>query len=329
MIDEGSGADAAAATAPGVVASGRRRLQAPGLVVAAATALVSGVSVFVNSYGVHAVRQPAVYTTAKNLVAALVLVCGAALVRARPPTGRQTGPLRAPQWAGLVYVGVVGGGVAFILFFTGLAHTTAEPAAFLHDSMVLWVALLAPAVLHERVSSWNVLAILLLVAGQVAVTGGIGHLVVGQGETMVLSATVLWALETLVIKRLLAVVSPTFLATARMGTGVAVLVVYLAVTNHLGALFGLDAHQLTWALTTGLLLGAYVATWMVALSRARAVDVTSVLVASVIVTSLLEAAAGHAGLASQALGLALVAAGLAGAVYAWHRPVLSRGAQAR
>ena len=48
---------------------------------------------------------------------------------------------------------------------------------------------------------------------------------------------------------------------------------------------------------------------MTALARARAVDVTSVLVASALVTALLQAAAGTTSLAPQALGLVLVAAG--------------------
>ena len=34
-------------------------------------------------------------------------------------------------------------------------------------------------------------------------------------------------------------------------------------------------HQLGWVLLTGLLLSGYVATWMTALARARALDVTS------------------------------------------------------
>src|ERR1039458_3800910 len=51
----------------------RTKRVVPGVFVAGVTALISGVSVFVNSYGVRAVSSPAVYTTAKNLVATLVL----------------------------------------------------------------------------------------------------------------------------------------------------------------------------------------------------------------------------------------------------------------
>jgi drug/metabolite transporter (DMT)-like permease len=297
-----------------------------GLLFAGATAVVSGVSVFVNSYGVHHVSQPAVYTTGKNLVAALVLgaVVLAAGTRAAPGAAA---PSRAPAGGrrgrvlGLAYVGVVGGGLAFVLFFTGLAQSSAEPAAFLHDTLVFWVALLALPLLGERVSPWNVAAVVLLVAGQALTTGGIGHLVAGRGALLVLAATVLWALETVIAKRLLRGFVPLRLGALRMGAGALVLVGYLAVTGHLGALVALDGDQLGWMLLTGGLLAAYVAFWMVALSRARAVDVTSVLVASVVVTSLLGALAGHGEPAPEGLGLVLVGVGLAATLVARPRRV--------
>ena len=297
-----------------------------GLAFAGVTALVSGVSVFVNSYGVHHVSQPAVYTTGKNLVAALVLGTivlvrsagrvGASPVALPPPAAGRLGRL-----LGLGYVGVVGGGLAFVLFFTGLAQSSAEPAAFLHDTQVVWVAVLALPLLGERVSPWNAAAVVLLVAGQVLVSGGIGHLVAGRGALLVLAATVLWALETVIAKPLLAGLAPLRLGALRMGTGAIVLVGYLAVTGHLGALAALDGDQVRWMLLTGGLLAAYVGSWMVALSRARAIDVTSVLVASVVVTSMLSAVAGHAGSAPEELGLVLVGVGLGATLLARPRQV--------
>ncbi len=44
----------------------------PGCCIAGTTAIISGISVFVNSYGVRSFTSPAVYTTAKNLVAAVM-----------------------------------------------------------------------------------------------------------------------------------------------------------------------------------------------------------------------------------------------------------------
>jgi len=62
-----------------------RRLRIPdttgwGIALAFLVALISGISVFVNSYGVKQVPDAAVYTTLKNGVAALILIGFAALV---------------------------------------------------------------------------------------------------------------------------------------------------------------------------------------------------------------------------------------------------------
>ena len=303
----------------------------PGVVVAGMTALISGLSVFVNSYGVHSIAQPAVYTTAKNLVATLLLATVALTawgVRRRHgdsvaarfvATTQGPGPLRGSpggratarpaRWAGLAYVGIVGGGVAFVLFFDGLADTTATPAAFWRDTLVVWVAVLGLVVLRERVAWWNFAAIAVLVIGQVAIAGGVGHLGADRGELLVLAATVLWAVEVVVAKSLLRDVSPGTLGVVRMGIGALTLILYLAATGTLHVLTALRATQVGWALLTGLLLAAYVGTWMTALARARAVDVTSVLVGSAVITALLQAAAGKTSLAPQALGLLLVAVG--------------------
>ena len=143
-----------------------------GVWVAGVTALVSGVSVFVNSYGVRAVASPAVYTTAKNLVAALVLVLaayvGVRMRRVRKGSFGANFVTRSIErrlararlaWLALAYVGVIGGGLAFVLFFDGLAQSEPASAAFWRDTLVLWVALLAVVFLRERVRWWNVAAI--------------------------------------------------------------------------------------------------------------------------------------------------------------------------
>ncbi|MGP8163056.1 MAG: DMT family transporter [Acidimicrobiales bacterium] len=306
----------------------------PGLYVAGATAIISGISVFVNSYGVKSFTSPAVYTTAKNLaatlvIAAFVVVAWLASRRATPLEGAAAGQQPAAaaprqlhglaRWTGFAYVAAIGGGAAFILFFDGLARTSAVPAVFLHDTLVIWVALAALPLLGERLGRWNLVAIALLVVGVTATSGGVGHLELNSGNALVLGATVLWAIETVIAKRLLTGVAPSTLALVRMGGGAVVLVGYLAATGQFHTLVGLGASELRWALITGCLLGGYVATWMAALARARAVDVTSVLVSSALVTLFLDAVVHHTGLASDTIGLVLLALGVVAVVRAWPR----------
>ena len=302
-----------------------------GVAIAGITAMISGVSVFVNSYGVHAIPSSSVYTTAKNLVAFVVLAAAAILGRAwrqrrwgaagarwidAPHATRGADPgRRMLYWLGLAYVGAMGGGIAFVLFFAGLSRTTATPAALDRDTLVIWVAILGIPLLHERLMSWNVGAIALLVGGEVALSSANGRFDAGSGDVLVMAATILWAVEVIIVRRLLAGVAPATLSLVRMGVGGATLLVYLAATGAMGALFSLGAGAIGWVLLTGLLLAGYVGTWMSALSRARAVDVTSVLVSSAVVTALLQAAAGIQPLAPEVLGLVLIAAGSAAVVW--------------
>lgn len=296
-------------------------VRVPGVALAGVTALVSGVSVFVNSYGVKAVPSPAVYTTAKNIVAGLVLSAVAAVAwRAKwPPLAlgnfvtveRVERPPALAVWFALGYVAVVSGGLAFVLFFNGLASAQPASAALWRDTMLIWVALLAGPVLSERVRWWNGLAIALVVVGQVVVAGGVGPIAVSAGESLVLASSVLWAVEVVAIRRLLRGFAPALVAVVRIVGGAATLLVYLAATGQLGSLAELDATQWSWAVGTGLLLAGYVGTWVCALARARAVDVTSILVGGAVVTWLLQVAAGTTAVTRQATGLILVALGVA------------------
>jgi drug/metabolite transporter (DMT)-like permease len=298
-----------------VIAAARARaaglpVRAVGIALAFVTATVSGVAVYLNGHAVKQFGDATVYTTAKNAVAgALLLVLATAALSS---TGRGEGaPRRLPsstrQWLALLAVAVVGGSVPFVLFFEGLARAEATQAAFIHKTLVVWVAVLAVPLLRERLGPPHALAIALLVAGQAWVAGEAGTLVFGAGEAMILAATLLWAVEVVVVKRLLAVLAPRTLAAARMGFGTLVLGAWVLVSGKGGALLALTAAQWQWALLTGLLLTAYVATWYAALARAQAVDVTAVLVFGAVVTAGIAAAVDGAPV--NVAGTALVTAG--------------------
>jgi hypothetical protein len=96
-----------------------------------------------------------------------------------------------------------------------------------------------------------------------------------------------------------------------MVLGVIVLVAYVLATTPWAELTSIGLHQWSWALLTGAILAGYVATWFSALARARAVDVTAILVFGAIVTALLQTGVDGVALAPQVFGLSLVALGCA------------------
>jgi len=298
------------------------RRRAWGAAIAAATAVVSGVAIFVNAYGVRAWKQAgtssATYTTAKNLITAVVLM---ALFAALAHFGYQDDPpprangSKGTTTVGLVAVGVIGGSLPFLLFFEGISRATSTQAALLHKSLLIWVAILAIPLLGERLSGVHWGAIGLIILGQVALTGGIAGLALGSGELMVLAATILWASEVIIAKRLLGAVTPRRVAIWRMGLGSAILVVFIVITGQIGQLAALGGREWLIVLGTSVVLAAYVASWYTALARAQAVDVTAVLVLGALVTAGLRYGFGGVTLPS-VVGLGLLAAGTA--LLVWH-----------
>ncbi len=292
-----------------------------GIGLALAAACVSGVAVFVNGFGVRRFADATVYTTAKNVVAAaLLLGLLAATGAGRAGERAARGPANPRRRVLLVAMGVVGGSVPFVLFFEGLARASSVDAAFIQKTLVIWVALIAVPLLHERVGPLHVGAIALLVAGQAFLSQDLAAFRVGTGEALILIATLLWAVEFVVAKRLLASFSAPAVGAARMGLGSVVLLLWLLVTGRLGALAGLSAAQWGWALATGAILGVYVSTWFAALARAQAVDVAAALVFGAVITAIL--ARGFQGVtitAVDAVGLLLIAAGAVTVVAAARR----------
>jgi drug/metabolite transporter (DMT)-like permease len=281
-----------------------------GIVRAFAAATISGVAVFVNGYGVRAVPDATVYTTAKNLVAAVLLVLLAVAVAARNATPRPV--TRRPQWTMLAAVAVLGGSVPFVLFFEGLARASSTHAAFVQKTLVVWVAALAVPLLGERLRPLHVAAMAMIVGGLVALDGGLRGFRLGEGEVLVLAATMLWAIEAVIAKRLLAGTPPLTVAVARMGGGVVLLAAWLAATGRLTALGHLGARGWLWSALTGTILAGYVVAWFAALARAGAIDVTAILtVAAVITAGLSTVVRGTALSTSSLAGLALIAGGAA------------------
>lgn len=278
-----------------------------GIAFALATALISGVAIFVNSYAVKEITDAAVFTTLKNGIAALALL-GVAVLATR---GRRELPVGARTWSGMTLVGIFGGGVAFLLFFSGLAMASAPSAAFIHKTLFVWVAMLAVPFLGERLGLIQIGALAALLGSQLLITPPSG-VTWGMGETLIAAATLIWAVEVVLAKRLLARVDPLVLGVGRLGIGLIVLIGYVGVTGKLGALLALDATQWVWVVGTGALLAGYVGTWFAALRFAPASVVTSVLVLGAPITATLASIANGTLPQAQPLAgyvLALLAAG--------------------
>lgn len=256
-----------------------------GTYLALATALISGVSVYVNSFGVKQVPDPFVFTTVKNLLVAVGLVALVLL----PGAWHELQRLTQKQWLALVVIGLVGGSVPFLLFFYGLSQATAPSAAFIHKTLFIWVAILAVPLLQERIGKLQVLALGSLVIGNLVLVGRPAQWSWGLAELFVLAATLLWAVEAVVAKRLMVGISARTAALGRMGFGALLMLGFLAVSGRMDAVAAMSGVQWSWVLVTSIFLFGYVNGYYHALKNAPATLVASVLVLGSVITSLLHA----------------------------------------
>jgi drug/metabolite transporter (DMT)-like permease len=277
-----------------------------GIGLAFAAAVISGFSVWVNSYAVKDVRDPAVFTTAKNMMV------GAALLALlfRPGATKPALPVSWRKRSMLIALGVVGGSIPFVLFFEGLARSGPSNAAFIQKSLFLWVAVLAIPLLGERIGRWQVAALGMLLVAQLLIAKPSSWRP-GEGELLVLAATAVWTVETIVARRLLPEVGVALGATARMALGGALLFGYLVTHGKVDTLFSLNGEQFRWVVVTSAILLVYVGTWYSALRRAPATVVTSILALGAPITALFATWAGKpAPNGEQLLGYAILAAAL-------------------
>jgi len=285
-----------------------KRAKQQGIMLALAAALVSGISIYVNKFGVAQVKDPFVYTTVKNSAVVIGLLAGVGLLA----SWKELRALTPTRWFAWIGLGVIGGGIPFLLFFQGLSTASAASAALIQKSLFLWVAGLSLPLLKERLGAWQVLGLAVLAAGQFLLQPPTSWKGWGTGETLILIATLLWAVETMLAKKVLGWMSAQTAALGRMGIGALVMWVFLTITGRAGTAFTLSGTQWLWIVVTAVFLMAYVWTWYGALQWAKASVVTSVLTTGALVTIVLSAVIDrHVATAPQLVAVVLLVVGAA------------------
>ena len=256
-----------------------------GIYFALATAFISGFAIYINKFAVMEMKDPFIFTAVKNLAVMLLLFAILILPKALPELRR----LSRKQWLVLGVIGCVGGSIPFLLFFYGLSLGTAVGAAFVHKTLFVWVAILAVFFLGERLGKFHLAALLTLVGGNILLLGWPKSWLIGQGELMIFIATLFWAVEAVIAKKVMGKVSSNVAAFGRMFFGAVVMLGYLAVTGNLGAIASLSGQQIGWVALTSLFLFGYVSCYYTGLKYAPASIVAGILVLGSVITSLLYA----------------------------------------
>lgn len=255
-----------------------------GAYFALATAVISGLSVYINKFALSQMDDPSVFTTVKNLAVALLLFSLLILPKALP----ELKALTRRQWLMLGAIGCIGGSIPFLLFFYGLSIGNPASAAFIHKTMFIWASILG-AFLGERVGKLQLAAIGTLFGGNVLLLGWPAEWLIGEGELLIFLATILWAIETVLARKTMAGMSSYVAAFGRMSFGALVMLVYLAFAGKLGLVTSLGMEQVAWTGLTGIFLFGYVTCYYGGLKHASVSMVTGILVLGSLITSLLYA----------------------------------------
>ncbi len=246
------------------------------------TAFISGVSIFVNKFGVS-FSNPFVFTFIKNAIVALLLFSIIMLFR----NFKDLRGLQLRDWAILAAIGLIGGSIPFLLFFKGLSITTSAKAAFIHKTMFIYIGLLAFLFLKERFTKTAVLGAGLLLAGNFLFLK-MNWQPLNIGDLMVFGATLLWAAENTISKNVLNRLDSNTVAFGRMFFGSVFILGFLAATGNLTDIVSLTAAQLAWSIVPAVLLFGYVMTWYTGLKTITVTKASVILLLGSPITTLLN-----------------------------------------
>jgi len=254
-----------------------------GLYLVLGTAIISGFAVFLSKFAVTAIGDSHVFTTAKNVIVGLILSCLILTPFLLPRLKR----LNAKSWFNLILIGIIGGSVPFLLFFKAISLTSSINTAFIHKTLFVWVSLFAVWWLKEKIGRLQYLALGLLFLGNFALLG-FKFISFGYAELLALLATLMWAVEFVLAKKVLRNIDSEIVAWARMFFGSLILLGFIGYIGKLGDLIMLNSVQWSWVVLTSILLLGYVLTWYKALKYLPAVTVTSILVLASPLTTFLN-----------------------------------------
>lgn len=255
-----------------------------GVCFALLTAIISGIALFYSKLTIVRV-PPILFTASRNTYVALafllLFLLGVKInINELKKAKKKTLIL-------LILVGIIGGAVPFYLFFTGLQYTGAMTANLIHKTLFIWVSILAMIFLGEKFNFMYFVSYLLIVAGSFYILPVRFSLAFGKGEFMIFAATMLWAIENIIAKRVLREISSNTVALARMGIGSIVLLAFFFGKGNKMSPVLFDFDHLTTLIIGGSLLFFYVFFWYRALKYAPASIVTLILTFATIAQSLL------------------------------------------
>ncbi len=252
-----------------------------GILFALITSVISGIAIFYSKISVAKI-DPLVLATSRNLYVGLVFLI-LLIITKKISELRNINRKNLFQ---LILIGLIGGGIPFYLFFSGLQLIGAQTGNLIQKTLFIWVTLLGMVFLKEKLNPIYLISYILVFVGTFFFAPF--KFFLGRGEILVLSATFLWAVENIIAKKVLKDVSSNLVGLFRMGIGSMVLLGLTVLSGKQHLLFTLNQSQFITIVIGATILCFYVSFWYRALKYAPASLVTLLLTFSVVVGNFLN-----------------------------------------
>lgn len=281
-----------------------------GTILALLTALISGFAIPINKTFVVGL-DPTVFTAVRALIIGIIFFFIASY-----SSKFDFKKFKKVSWKYLAAIGIIGGGFAFLLYFTGLKLTTAGRGAFLHKTLPIYVAILAYIFLKEKISKRQSYALGIMVLGTIILyTAKIGPAAMWSnpslGDILIIGATILWAVENVIARKAMLKGETSFVVGfGRMFIGAIVLWAVMILTGKVDVLLSLSAIQIRNLLISTSILFGYVFCWYWSIKLINVSKAATLLLLSPVITLIIGVLwLGEPAPLLQLVGSALILAG--------------------
>jgi drug/metabolite transporter (DMT)-like permease len=255
-----------------------------GTIFAITAAIISGFSIPLNKIFVVNL-DPLVFTALRSLVIGIAFFVIAYFSR-----GHVKIKTDAKQ---LAMIAIIGGAVAFLLFFTGLKLTTAGRGAFLNKTLPLYAVLLAFIFLKEKISKKHFYSLLIMFLGTVAIF--FSEIIPTQlwlnpslGDFLVVIATILWAFEAVIARKAMVKGENNFFVSfVRMFFGGVILFAFAILIGKYDIILSLSTQQLVNIVISTVILFGYVFFWYWSLKLINVSKASTLLLISPVISLLI------------------------------------------
>jgi len=232
-----------------------------GTLLAIFTAVISGFSIIANKIYIVNI-DPTIFTAIRALLIGIIF-----FIISSFQCKFDYKKFKKVKWGYLIVIGFIGGALAFLLFFSGLKLTTGSKAAFIHKTLPVYVTILAVLFLKEKITKKQSFGLIVMLFGLAILTAS--QITPAElwlnpslGDLLIVFATILWAIENVIAKRVMIDGESNFVVTfARMLIGAIFLFLSIPLLGKLDLLFSLTLEQAMNIMISTVILLGYVLFW--------------------------------------------------------------------